>query len=254
VKKNGFFVLLKVLFCAQICPIQSDILQEKKIEDLILAESNAIINSEILEDRVNAMLSRAESYLLCGDNQKAISDYENASLLIGNFDRSSDEDTYFSFRNKFGLMIAYLNEDREDPAWECYNILRTTLDALPCNDSPSKYDDFAHKCINHLNDQHDTSVLLVDRPIEGPDQIPLQNCLDLVRNTERFCRILISYVKHARAQVTLNLLVDGLADSARECCLSGGLWKACLGPLLQKWSKWDQRWQVLRLPPDPAND
>ena len=251
-EENLFFILLEMIFATQIHFMQSDNLQQ--IEDVILAESSTIINSQALEDRLNAILSRAESYLLCGDNQKAISDYERASCLMDNLERPSDEEIYFSFRNNFGLMIAYLNENRENHAWKCYNILRTTLDELPCDAQASKYDYFAHRFVHPLDNQNDPTVLLVGRPIEGPDQIPVQDCLNLANNTERFCRILISYVKHSGAQVTLNLLIDGLVDSARGCCLSGGLWKACRGPLLQKWSKWDQRWQMFRLPPDPAND
>jgi hypothetical protein len=250
VNKKLFFILLGIIFGVQIHSVQNDDLWRNQIEDLILEESNTIINSEDIEDRLNAILSRAESYLLCGDNQKAISDYERASFLIENLEKSSDEELYFSFRNNFGLMIAYLNESRENHAWVCYNILKTTLDELPCDGQISRYDCFTHKFAH----QNEPNVLLVNRPIEGPDQIPIQDCLNLVNNTERFCRILISYVKHSQAQVTLNLLIDGLTDSARGCCLGGGLWKACVGPLLQKWSKWDQRWQMFRIPPDPAND
>jgi hypothetical protein len=253
VVKKYLLISLVIVFIFQIYPAQSDS-QRRYIEDLIVTESSTITHSKSLEGKLNGIISRAESYLLCGDNQKAISDYETASFLIDNLEQFSEDKIYFSFRSSFGLMIAYVNENMEDRGWECYNLLKTTLDTLPCGDQTSKHDSFDSELLFSLSKGEDLDAIFVNRPIEGPDQIPLQDCLSLVNNTERLCKVLIGYVKSPGAQATLSLLIDSLTDSARRCCLGGGLWKACVGPLLQKWSKWDQRWQMLRIPPDPAND
>lgn len=92
------------------------------------------------------------------------------------------------------------------------------------------------------------------KPIYGPNTVSVQDCLQFAEGTARNCRYLISLVPKAHVQVTLNILVDDLLERARRCCKAGGIWKTCLQPIVDKWQLWNEKWNLLRIPPDPAWD
>jgi len=45
-------------------------------------------------------------------------------------------------------------------------------------------------------------------------------------------------------------LIDQLAETAKNCCWAGGLWKGCLQKLVNKL----HYWKVFGIPADPAWD
>jgi hypothetical protein len=61
---------------------------------------------------------------------------------------------------------------------------------------------------------------------------------------------LIQLVQKKEIRIIAKLLIDSMVNSANNCCRSGGLWKACLQPLVNKWKDW----QMFGIPPDPAWD
>lgn len=93
-----------------------------------------------------------------------------------------------------------------------------------------------------------------NKPIYGPDKVSKAQCEQNVRGTTNACRYLITLVKKASAQVILNILVDDLERQALNCCWAGGIWKACLGPIVDKWQLWNSKWIDFGIPPDPAWD
>lgn len=89
---------------------------------------------------------------------------------------------------------------------------------------------------------------------EGPDKISVQECLDRVHGTANRMYDLIAFAPKVEVQFLLRNIVKELACQAADCCMAGGLWKACLGPLLNKWCKWNEKYRVFGIPPDPAWD
>jgi hypothetical protein len=91
------------------------------------------------------------------------------------------------------------------------------------------------------------------KPILGPDKIPVAECVSRARNVASATRILISKAR-IDAQTFLNILINDLEDRSIQCCYAGGVWKACLQPIVNKWQKWNEKWAVFGVPPDPAWD
>lgn len=65
---------------------------------------------------------------------------------------------------------------------------------------------------------------------------------------------LINALPKNAAKIALGSIIAILEQKALDCCVAGGLWKACVGPLAEKFNNWNQKWKVLRIPPDPAFD
>lgn len=82
----------------------------------------------------------------------------------------------------------------------------------------------------------------------------MKECLERVGNTVSMSKKLIAFVKRKEVVFLLTTLIDGLEERASRCCRAGGLWKACLQPLVNKWHLWNQKWKVFGIPPDPAWD
>jgi len=88
-----------------------------------------------------------------------------------------------------------------------------------------------------------------DTPILGPDAVPIYECLDMVDGTEDKAKLLATFFKADKLIIT-QIAIAGLAEQARKCCRAGGLWKACLRPLIKKWSELN----VVGIPDDPSWD
>src|SRR5690242_14740747 len=94
------------------------------------------------------------------------------------------------------------------------------------------------------------SVACQDGPIDGPNQIPIGECLKRVENTVALITPMIAAVKRSEVQALALIVINRLADTANGCCRAGGLWKGCLQKLVNKFYYWG----LLGIPADPAWD
>lgn len=91
-------------------------------------------------------------------------------------------------------------------------------------------------------------------PILGPDKIAVEECLNRVYGTAKRANDLILFVKRPEVRFMLRSIIEGLEGSAALCCRDGGLWKTCVGPLMDKWYLWNEKWKLFGIPPDPSWD
>lgn len=83
-----------------------------------------------------------------------------------------------------------------------------------------------------------------DKPLLGPDEIALEDCVKIVDNTEDYIKDILAFAPiNTKCKVALVAAIHYAANEARNCCYAGGVWKACLQPLLTKWidlKEWDR--------------
>jgi len=150
------------------------------------------------------------------------------------------------FRALFGLAVIYGCNDMSDECYAAVGSLQSILDS--------------YQCIGYSAIGQPVGVVLlantasVQRPIYGPDRVSVRDCIDFAQSTARQCRYLIDLVPKNSLRMTLHILIDGLEKSSIDCCKEGGIWKACLQPLTNKWYQWNQKWTIFGIPPDPAWD
>jgi hypothetical protein len=89
--------------------------------------------------------------------------------------------------------------------------------------------------------------------IYGPDQVSVKDCIDFINNTIDLAKLLISKSPSSFRGI-LTFTIEQLGRQARNCCLSGGLWKGCVQTLCNKYHQWNQKWKLFGIPPDPAWD
>lgn len=97
-----------------------------------------------------------------------------------------------------------------------------------------------------------SSLVLCSAPkIQGPDQEPCPGwCTEIVLSIGVLMANIANKAPNPGAKTTIAIL----QHRALECYAAGGLWKACVGPLAEKWQAWNHKWKVLHIPPDPAWD
>lgn len=246
--KKLFFLLFLPVFI-WITPCKGEGIHQssfQSIDDVIRFETSQILdadpnNPEFLSEMY---LSRAESYLLYGNNSLAYADFKEGYAIA---DLCSEETKMsLHFRALFGLAIVYGCEEMTDELYATADSLKLLLSSCKCNCNQDKQSQLTGNGLSH----HIYGV----KPILGPDQIPIQDCIDFAESTAEKCRYLIALVPKAQVQVTLQILVDDLAKRARSCCRAGGIWKACLQPIVDKWQLWNEKWNLFKIPPDPAWD
>jgi hypothetical protein len=145
------------------------------------------------------------------------------------------------------LAIVYANIDQLEKFHTVVHSIEELLDAHTCTECSEKHH-LAKLCSYALE-----KALVSDQPILGPERISIEECIERSKTTANCARLIIGFSK-SRAQLILKHLVDSLEDRAIRCCMAGGLWKACLQPLIHKWHRWNEKWKVFGIPPDPAWD
>ena len=124
--------------------------------------------------------------------------------------------------------------------------LKTLLSSYKC---PCNQDSQPHSIARKISPH-----IYASKPILGPERISISDCIDFAESTAEKCGYLISFVPKAAVQVTLQILISDLKQRAISCCRAGGLWKACLKPILDKWQVWNEKWNLFKIPPNPAWD
>jgi hypothetical protein len=191
--------------------------------------------------------SRGEDYLILGEDQKALEDFQLSYEFALN---CREEENRSSFRPLFGAFLAHVRLENLESAQEIYVQLESILKDSDCCRSRESAT-YLGKC---YSDGFAISNLVQNCnsnwPIFGPERIPVHDCLDNVAATVKAIKILTAAVRKTEVRVVANALIDQLAETANNCCWAGGLWKGCLQKLVNKL----HYWKVLGIPADPAWD
>lgn len=169
-------------------------------------------------------LDNAELHLLNGNSTLAI---EKFSQVLSS---AKEEITPIQqCRALFGRSLAFATLDDEKNCFADLELLDMTLNNYSC-------------------------IAANEMSIPGPDQISIEDCLDRVTGTESVCGQIVSFLPiRIKLKTAIIASISTLAYNARVCCRQGGLWKACLGPILEKWRKLDI-WKNFGVPADPMWD
>lgn len=218
---------------------------DEYIQDTIRFESSLIreIPSKDIENLSNAYLSRAESYLLCNQAELALKDlYAAYQLSLAPF---LDEKlvNLILFRTFFGMTIAYCNLDMEEQGIEIADELSGLIESLQCKDCQE-----THLACNF------TGIITFCSEILGPNYNVPGWCEEIVRGTADTMRFLASLAKSNQAKLTLFGSISALETKCLKCCATGEFWKVCVAPIVEKWKKWNDKYQLFQIPPDPMWD
>jgi hypothetical protein len=193
----------------------------------------------------NLHASRGEDYLILGEDQKALEDfllsYEYALNCI-------EEENHLSFRPLFGAFLVHVRLENLESVQEIYVHLQSILKNASCckNAASSSYLGKRYSKGIDIPVQYCNS----DWPILGPERIPINDCLDNVDGTVKALKVLIAVVRKTEIRAMAYALIDQLAETAKNCCWAGGLWKGCLQKLVNKL----HYWKVFGIPANPAWD
>lgn len=237
---------LCLIFCIQNASIKlfANTQTQSLFDECITYESLNIQNSspDDYHRLSDSHASRGENYLMLGDNQKALEDfmlsYEYASTC-------KIKKTHMLFRPLLGAFLAYARLENLESTRDLYVHLDSML-KNDCSESIGTSFNFNNRNSHAISFQ----LCHADHPILGPDRIAIKDCIERVGTTFNALCILISPIKKSEISALAMMLINQLADTAYTCCKEGGLWKACLQPLVNKL----HYWKVLGIPADPMWD
>ena len=189
-------------------------------------------------------LSRGESYLLCGQNSLAYDDFKQGYAFADLCHQEIKQPLHF--RALFGLAIVYGSEDMIEEFYLAAESLKSILSSYTC---PCIQEHPPHSALKAI-----PSHIYANKPILGPDHVSIGDCIKFATSTADKCYELISFIPKPAVQVTLRILIKDLEQRAIHCCRAGGIWKACLQPIVNKWQLWNEKWKLFKIPPDPAWD
>jgi hypothetical protein len=241
--KSFFIFFVFLIFCG--FTLEIDYTPCKSIEDILNLEAHLILKCKKsdVENLTSLHISRGETYLLNNQIEDAIHDFSVAYMLVENI----QDDKPVKFRLLFNEMIWHVALNNKHEVEVLGRHLISLFEEI-CSEKTSQY-----HCASPFNK---TSVFLCNTTnIIGPDQEPYPGwCREVVLSTGVALAQLISTLPKNAAKIALGSVIAVLEQKALDCCLAGGLWKACVGPLAEKFNNWNQKWKVLRIPPDPAWD
>ncbi len=217
--------------------------------ELISYETNQIhiFYSGGFEDLSNAYLNRGESHLLAGNYNLAVEDLKNGYELAEICD--PDVKPMLMLRSLLGLVFSYGIMDEMEEFHSTEQEIRNLFDTFECKKIEKRQDS------NRPGFRFGYSAMAAnaEKPILGPDEISISECVRRARTIAGSSRILISNSR-VDVQTFLNTLISDLEERSVRCCYAGGVWKACLQPIANKWQKWNEKWNVFGIPPNPAWD
>lgn len=173
--------------------------------------------SSSLEFRIDSLLEQGEQYFIAKDFSKAEENLSEAISLCRNF----GEQDIRLFRGLLDRSLVNACLGFEDLSIRDLRDLETSIDIFHCGygSGSSKEEYYAG-----------------GKPILGEDQITIAECIERAETTISYFKDLLTIAPVSfKWQTTFLSSLHLLELKAKECCRSGGVWKACLEPLLNKW-------------------
>lgn len=184
--------------------------------------------SNVSDWEIDNLLDRGEENLLLGEYFQAQEDFCKAISLIEN----QNNQEIRLCRALFSRSLSNAALRQEENALLDIEHLMKILDHFQCNEAKQGNAYFAH-----------------GQPILGPDEMDVSDCIDLVENTIGFVKEILALSPVSNGwKISVIAAIEAAAAKARSCCKSGGIWKACLQPLFEKWlilKDWDKECRKL---------
>ncbi len=227
-------ILFFMFISSSIYAFKVDYSQFSTPEELIAYEKSKIEEGGLESDELaEAYIDLGESYLF-NDQYELGLEYLSIGYEISQNSPKKQKETFP--RVLFGLAVIYANLNQMEESYFMLESIQTELQKYNCKEN--------HAFLTQVN----------NTPILGPDKISTRECVTRAANTADSARGLISLVPRKEVRFLLQTLIKGLENSAIDCCYAGGVWKACLQPIVNKWHLWNEKWKVFKIPPDPAWD
>lgn len=250
-----FFIFI---FCASInvpsFANQIDYNSCRSIHDVIKKETEEIVSThkDNRAELAQLYVSRGESYLLDTQYQLAIEDFQKAHSLI-DYCENTAEATSIAFRAIFGEVICFDNLEMPEEtqhALKQFQLIATQLSCIDvkedCRSQKQTSSPFQAKTRSNNAEQ---SIEII-----GPNYNVSGWCEEVVTGTAEAMRLLAALAKTKTAKIALLATISGLETRCLKCCETGEFWKVCVAPIVEKWKEWNDKYQFLRIPPDPAWD
>ncbi len=242
-----FFAFMTSFLCAQ---EQQQDFRSSLLQQWVLRDTTALRQTSDISQLAELHANRGESLLLLEADEYALADFELACQYASQC--QTEEISFLTFRPLFGAFLAYIRLEDLEHAQVTAALLEQILKNHTCRECAHEIATAErHFCYGTVTMPKIFQTIRADHPILGPNTpIPDYECLDRVDAMVAAITPLIAVVKRAEVQALAWMVINELADQARYCCLSGGMWKACLQPLVNKL----HYWKVLGIPADPMWD
>lgn len=200
----------------------------------IACEQDVFSEEDIFQNRnlssLEILLDQAENSFIEKNYSKSIEQFSDIICLYS----ESFPDPIFC-RALLGRSLAYAIIGDEEYALSDLRLLDESLSKFSCQD-------------------HKEEHTVYGEPILGPEQISIQECLDRVSGTESAALAIVAILPiNLKLKSAIIASITTIAYKSKSCCRQGGVWKACLKPLLEKWKKL-KIWENFGVPADPMWD
>jgi tetratricopeptide (TPR) repeat protein len=222
--------------------------QFQNIQAVLDAESKAIKEADQndLGALADLYLSRGETFFLIDEYDNAFQDFVKAYNLILEIPNKKEK-LSLEFRNVLNFSFIYTINGDQHSILAAQEYLLELFNEI-C--SPA-----TRKTVKSQNFAPPSFILCATPKIHGPEQEPRPGwCKEVVLGTGVLMANIANKAPNSGARNALLTTVAILEHRALECCEAGGLWKACVGPIVEKWQVWNHKWKILGIPPDPAWD
>jgi len=170
----------------------------------------------VTEWNIDALLDQGESHLL---KQEYVEAKKVLTEAIDLCKENPDQDIRLC-RGLFDRSIANASMGLENDSLCDIKTLQGTLENFQCK----------------LGAADDNEYMAGGKPILGPDIIDIDDCIERAGNTIGFIKDIIGFAPVSNEWKVSFIAALYVAESkARDCCIRGGVWKACLQPLLHRW-------------------
>lgn len=231
----------------------------RSIQEIIVKETREIANANPTdyEELAQLYVSRGESFLLDAQYEKAIEDFQNASIHLA-YVQNSDDGMVIAFRAEFGKVVSYDNLGMQEQTQQSIQQLQAIVDLVgcknciekhPCSGIISPYIDECNLCDIFVYKQNQDCY----EDILGPNQAPEPEwCEEVVVGVGRAMDAIACLARNHGVKMVLIGIIEGLIARGVKCCQAGGFWKACVAPITRKWREWENNKEKYILP-NPQN-
>ena len=150
-------------------------------------------------------------------------------------------------RPSFGMIIAYSTLDMEDMAIQAHDEFRALISNLQCRD-----------CSNHPSTTSSTNLQKISKlicyiPTEWKPE-DREDCESKVRKVANLMKVLAAINTNRAIVASLEISICLLEEECLKCCKTAGFWQSRIDPIWQKWKRWNDKYEMFRIPPDPCWD